>query len=255
MVLLLFDLLNLLIFTSKIQVKMLLSFKAICVFLKDYSSSLLHIAASVDCSDCCTVILISYHIYYCHCFRYYFSCSTAVNEKIFDDHPKKVIYPLKVRFNIINMQKKDALYNYGMKPATFLSSNVRDDWRHRGQDICYYKRFGYATDGDISYNKRDCYVLSFTYTFLGPVTVFFAHAFPYTYTDMKIYLASLEENPRIASILSRKELCKTILGNSCECVTITSKKSRLGKGELKPAIVISARIHPVRIYKYMFIYY
>jgi hypothetical protein len=36
------------------------------------------------------------------------------------------------------------------------------------------------------------------------------------------------------------------IGNSCECVTITSsKKLESGKGDLKPAIVISARIHPV----------
>lgn len=38
---------------------------------------------------------------------------------------KNIVYPLRVRFNIINMQKKDALYNYGMKPVTYLSTNER----------------------------------------------------------------------------------------------------------------------------------
>jgi hypothetical protein len=61
-----------------------------------------------------------------------------------------------------------------------------------GQDICYYKQRTNMTEGEINKNKKECYVLSFTYTFLGPVTVFFAHSFPYTYTDMKKYLASLE---------------------------------------------------------------
>jgi hypothetical protein len=143
---------------------------------------------------------------------YHFSVSTASSVAVHDDPPKKVVYPLKVRFNIVNMQKTDALYNYGMKPATFSSSNVKDDWRHKGQDICYYKQCPYSTEGDINNNQKACYVLSFTYTFLGPVVVFFAHAFPYTYTDMKKYLASLEENPRIAAIMSRKEICKTIAG-------------------------------------------
>ena len=65
---------------------------------------------------------------------YYFSAST---ESIENSH--SVVYPLRVRFNIVNMQKKDALYNFGMKPATFSSDNEKDDWRHRGSDICYYK--------------------------------------------------------------------------------------------------------------------
>jgi hypothetical protein len=180
---------------------------------------------------------------------YYFSASTAINEKIFDDPPKKVVYPLKVRFNIVNMQKKDALYNYGMKPATFSSSNTRDDWRHRGEDICYFKQCQSSTE-DIDNNdesrkkKRQNYVLTFTYTFLGPVTTYFAHMFPYTFSDLKRYLSSLEENDRILKIMTRKELCLTLAGNVCEVVTITSKCTEVGTKDLKPAIIISSRIHP-----------
>jgi hypothetical protein len=175
---------------------------------------------------------------------YYFSAST---EDIKIGFSKAIVYPLRVRFNIVNMHKKDALYNFGMKPATFSSNCVRDDWRHRGEDVCYYKQCVHsAEDMSVRGDKKgnDKYILTFTYTFLGPVTVHFAHAYPYTYTDLKRYLASLEENPRVTSIMNRRELCTTIAGNSCECITITSKTCESNDGVLKPAIVISARIHP-----------
>jgi hypothetical protein len=80
-------------------------------------------------------------------------------------------FPVTIRFNIINMQKKDSLYNYGMRPAVYHcnnnnstnnTNNTNDstnsdtnnnnnsnnnnnnnnnmmDWSHGGFDICYYK--------------------------------------------------------------------------------------------------------------------
>ena len=175
---------------------------------------------------------------------YYFSAST---EHILGKNSEGVFYPLRVRFNIVNFRKKDALYNYGMKPATFISNNTAQDWIHRGQDICYYKRCRLST-ADMSNNdenkRKEKYILSYTYTFSGPMTVYFAHSYPYTYTDLKKYLASLEEDSRIAAIMSRKELCTTIAGNVCECVTVTSRTVERSGSILKPAIVISARVHP-----------
>ena len=180
---------------------------------------------------------------------YYFSASS---EDMLKDSTitRRNLYPLRVRFNIINMQKNDALYNYGMKPVTFLSTDVRDDWRHKGEDVCYYKHWTQPTE-DISNNevkkkkKDNTYVLTFTYTFLSPCTVYFAHSFPYTYSDLKRYLGSLEDDPRIARIMTRAELCTSIAGNICECITITNRSTEMNSsGPLKPAIIISSRIHP-----------
>ena len=180
---------------------------------------------------------------------YYFSASS---EDIVQgsNASRKSLYPLRVRFNIINMQKNDALYNFGMKPATFVSTNIQDDWSHSGEDICYYKHWTQPSE-DISNNEdkkkknERLYVLTFTYTFLNPCKVYFAHSFPYTYSDLKKYLGLLEENPRISSIMDRKELCTSIAGNVCECITITNKVNEIScPGPLKPAIIISSRIHP-----------
>ena len=119
------------------------------------------------------------------------------------------LFPLRVRFNIINMQKSDALYNYGMKPAVYSVQQQEKDWRHRGEDICYYKNTcTSAMDLDEPVRSKrileSVYVLTFTYTFESPDEVYFAHTFPYTYTDLKKSLARLEEDSRIASIMHRK---------------------------------------------------
>ena len=171
------------------------------------------------------------------------------------------------------MQKKDALYNYGMKPAVFSVQNNQLDWRHRGEDVCYFKNncsLPEIEESGKSSTKRkppeSTYVLTFTYTFEGPDVVYFAHTFPYTYTDLKKSLAALEEDPRVATIMHRKELCATLAGNTCEVVTITRSGTELsggiagdktvggvvstssssggGSSANKPAIVISARVHP-----------
>jgi hypothetical protein len=71
---------------------------------------------------------------------YYFSA--CIDESQLDT----IAFPLKIRFNIVNMQKSDALYNYGMKPLMYSVKDSDSDsvdsnlgWVHGGYDICYYK--------------------------------------------------------------------------------------------------------------------
>ena len=109
------------------------------------------------------------------------------------------MFPLRVRFNIVNMQKKDALYNYGMLPCVYSLQQSHLDWRHRGEAVCYYKNScTSAADADEparATKKKAAYVLTFTYTFAGPDVVYFAHTFPYTYTDLKKALAASRFGP------------------------------------------------------------
>lgn len=44
-------------------------------------------------------------------------------------------------------------------------------------------------------------------------TVYFAHCYPYTYTDLCRYLTNLEEDPDRKTKIRRKPLCQTIAGN------------------------------------------
>ena len=170
-----------------------------------------------------------------------------------------VRYPLKVRFHIVNMHKSDALYSYGMKPCVFSCNKKQQGWNHGGSDVCYFKNGLTALRSSFSHvfaggeqegassragpdgsstgqspanqaspglrkkQLRQYYSLAFTYTFDKPGTVYFSHAFPYTYTDLQAYLASLQSDERVAQILRRKLLCTSLAGNRCDLLTITSR--------------------------------
>lgn len=66
---------------------------------------------------------------------------------------------------------------------------------------------------------------------------------PYTYTDLKKYLEKVEKKQGARNFLTRNTLCRTLAGNQCEYLTITTKgdpeeiKTRKG-------VLISSRVHP-----------
>jgi len=158
--------------------------------------------------------------------QWYYFCATSPPESA------GVKYPLRVRFQITNMQKKDALYNYGCKPTVFAMNSPTSEkrcWKHEGEDICYFKNgltsltggsnlsastaaSSTSTDTNVGEEKkkkkklRQYYSLCFTYTFVRPDTVYFSHAFPYTYTFLQEYLHTLESNERISHFMRRKLL-------------------------------------------------
>ena len=58
--------------------------------------------------------------------QWYYFCATAYADHMFTPEGSSAKFPLHVRFNIINMQKKDSLYNYGMKPVTYSLNQVSE---------------------------------------------------------------------------------------------------------------------------------
>jgi murein tripeptide amidase MpaA len=76
--------------------------------------------------------------------------------------------------------------------------------------------------------------------------VFFSHCFPYTYTDLQDDLTRIEKEQVNSGFFHRGTLCKTIAGNRCELVTITSKDKDPTslKALSKKGVFLSARIHP-----------
>lgn len=79
------------------------------------------------------------------------------------------------------------------------------------------------------------YTLTFTIEFPHESDeVYFAHSYPYTYSDLQDYLMELANHP-IKSIFSTlRLLCKTLAGNNVYYVTITSPPN--GNNEEKASI-------------------
>lgn len=145
-----------------------------------------------------------------------------------------------VRFSILNLGKGGSLYSSGMKVLVLSEAEMRksgEGWHRACEDITYLPN-NIRREG----SSRSHYTLSFTYRFQHTNdSVYFSYAHPYTYSDLVEDLNTLESDPIRAQLLTRKDLCQTLLGNRCEYVTISapSRGSSSKKG-----VVISARVHP-----------
>ncbi|XP_047373160.1 cytosolic carboxypeptidase 2 isoform X1 [Sciurus carolinensis] len=145
------------------------------------------------------------------------------------------------RFTIVNLLKPKSLYAVGMKPLMYsqLDANTYNiGWRREGDDIKYYKNN--TEDGQQSF-----YCLTWTIQFPHDQdTCFFAHFYPYTYTDLQCYLLSVAKNPIQSQFCKLRTLCRSLAGNTVYLLTITNPSLTPHEAAAKKAVVLSARVHP-----------
>jgi hypothetical protein len=139
---------------------------------------------------------------------------------------------LTVCFHILNMAKRDLMYNEGMKIAMHSEREQSKGWFRDGTNIQYVANEN-RSEG------RQWYVLSFSYEFLyDDDTVSMAFAEPYTYTDILKDIALIESKLTRHHFYSRKALCTTVGGCTCEVITLTSNKQTT-----KKTVIFTARVH------------
>ena len=89
------------------------------------------------------------------------------------------------------------------------------------------------------------YTLTFSAQFqYDQDTVYFAHCYPYTYSDLQRYLLRLETDPRKKLRFRRRVLCQSLAGNNCDLLFITNFESEADQIRQRKGIVISSRVHP-----------
>ncbi|XP_053558410.1 cytosolic carboxypeptidase 1 isoform X2 [Bombina bombina] len=159
------------------------------------------------------------------------------------------------RFNIINCEKSNSQFNYGMQPLMYSVQEARASrprWMRVGTDICYYKnhfsRSSAATGGQ---KGKSYYTLTFTVTFPHKGDAcYFAYHYPYTYTTLKMNLQKLESMHNPQQIYYRQDsLCQTLGGNGCPVVTITAMPEsnyyeHVYQFRNRPYIFLTSRVHP-----------
>ncbi|XP_045681114.1 cytosolic carboxypeptidase 2 [Phyllostomus hastatus] len=145
------------------------------------------------------------------------------------------------RFTIVNLLKPKSLYAVGMKPLMYsqLDAKTRNiGWRREGSEIRYYKNN--TEDG-----QQPFYCLTWTIQFPHDQdTCFFAHFYPYTYTDLQYYLLSVANNPLQSQFCKLRTLCRSLAGNTVYLLTITNPSRTPQEAAAKKAVVLSARAHP-----------
>ncbi|NWH63440.1 CBPC2 carboxypeptidase, partial [Geococcyx californianus] len=139
------------------------------------------------------------------------------------------------RFTITNLAKPKSLYSMGMRPLFYSQHDAQScgiGWRRIGADVHYYHGGGEELAG---------FHLSWTFHFPHDAdTCFFAHSYPYTYSELQRYLRALAQDPQRSRYCTVQALCRSLAGNTVFLLTITSPGGTAGKR----AVVLSARAHP-----------
>ncbi|XP_075156266.1 nna1 carboxypeptidase isoform X2 [Haematobia irritans] len=147
------------------------------------------------------------------------------------------------RFSIVNLIKSDSLYNDGMRPLMYSTHNAKtknEGWVRCGDNICYYRN-----DDDEEEEDNSSYTLTFNVEFQNDNdTVYFAHSYPYTYSDLQDYLMDIQKNPVKSKFCKLRLLCRTLAGNNVYYLTVTTPAASEEVMKRKKSIVISARVHP-----------
>ncbi|XP_043267554.1 cytosolic carboxypeptidase 2-like [Venturia canescens] len=144
------------------------------------------------------------------------------------------------RLSIVNFCKEDSLYNEGLKPLLYSTKDASMHavgWRRCGDNITYYKN-------DSSDEEKEKHTLTFNITFPHDQdTVYLAHCYPYTYTDLQEYLSRISSDPVKTKFTKLRLLCRTLAGNNVYYLTITAPTYN-EECKKKKGIVITARVHP-----------
>ena len=150
----------------------------------------------------------------------------------------------KVKFNVLNLAKTSSLYQEGMKVAIWSKRRFEQDgtgWFRGGEEISYTQNDipRYTESGNAHQKKGESafllnnngagegvetyFTFSFKYEF-EPNTndeVWFAHAIPYTYSQMQNSVKALVDDKRNRNCLKVNLLCQSLARNPVPLLTIT----------------------------------
>jgi len=98
------------------------------------------------------------------------------------------------RFNIINCEKPNSQFNFGMQPLLYSTTQAQlglPGWVRTGTDVSYYKNNFVLTSEDVKVKgaaaQRTCYTLSFTVVFPhSNDDCYLAYHYPYTYSMLQV---------------------------------------------------------------------
>ncbi|KAM9215925.1 cytosolic carboxypeptidase 3 [Dugong dugon] len=144
------------------------------------------------------------------------------------------------RFTIVNFTKPASLYNRGMRPLFYSEKEAKTHnigWKRIGDQIKYYKN---------NLGQAGHHYFSLTWTFQFPHdkdTCYFAHCYPYTYTNLQDYLSGINNDPVRSKFCKIRVLCHTLARNMVYVLTITTPLKNTEPRKRK-AVILTARVHP-----------
>ena len=165
-----------------------------------------------------------------------------------------------VKFSLTNLTKPESLYKQSMQPLIYSTRKEQFEhitWHRGGNEVTYQANSLQKPDKSGYFRT-----LSFTYRFnYSEDKVYFAHCYPYSYTDLRRDLAVTEVTAP-PNTLRIEALCTSVTGNLCPLLTITNHVDDLPpwKPDKKPlfrrfrpakpvktnkkTVILTGRVHP-----------
>ena len=138
------------------------------------------------------------------------------------------------------MAKPDSLYNKGMKVLMYSKIGEvkeKQGWHRVGQTIAYYHN-------QIVRKGSGYYTLTFTVeSKYEKDEVYISADYPYTYSHLMKRIKKWCSNKNRHKV-QFIPLCKTLAGNILPMLVITNFSSNEESISVRPAIVLTARVHP-----------
>lgn len=143
------------------------------------------------------------------------------------------------RFTIVNFTKPASLYNRGMRPLFYSEKEAKSHnigWQRIGDQIKYYKN-------NLGQDGRHFFSLTWTFQFPhSKDTCYFAHCYPYTYSNLQEYLSGINSDPVRSKFCKIRVLCHTLARNMVYVLTITTPLKT--SDSKRKAVILTARVHP-----------
>nr|XP_056702512.1 cytosolic carboxypeptidase 3 [Euleptes europaea] len=145
------------------------------------------------------------------------------------------------RFTIVNFTKPTSLYNRGMRPLLYSEAEAKIHkvgWQRTGNAIKYYKN-------NLGQDGRQYFSLTWTFQFPHDRdTCYFAHCYPYTYSNLQDYLSAIARDPKRSKFCKIRILCQSLARNIVYVLTITNPGQDFQEEKRKAAVIVTARVHP-----------
>jgi hypothetical protein len=163
---------------------------------------------------------------------------------------KNAVTGTSYKFNILNIGKYDGSFNQGMQPVIFHASSSAD-WQRNGSEIYLFKNT-YYQHSPRPEEHSPLGTLTFTLDSMpnnctANQPIYIATHFPYTLSYLQSYLNQLTvETAPSSPFIRRQLLCKTMIGNRCDLLTITdfTATDSVPPMQSRPIVLLTARVHP-----------
>ncbi|CAG9135225.1 unnamed protein product [Plutella xylostella] len=149
-------------------------------------------------------------------------------------------------FNIVNCEKSDSQFNFGMKPVMFSVTEAvlgRPGWVRAGSDICYYRN---AYHPPAQRHGSKCY-LTATFDIAFPHSsdvVYLAYHFPYTYSRMMTRIWQHSQSLPPATYFRAEPLCLSLNNNEVPLLTVSAEDTPSNPIADREIVFLTSRVHP-----------